>query len=208
MIKLGITGGMGAGKSVVASFLKTLGIPVYIADNESKKLTSTSPRIKEQLNKLFGEDLFAGGILNKALLASLIFENKDNLRLVNSIIHPEVMSDFEAWSVKHTGKKLIAIEAAILFESGFDKAVDLIVTVTAPREERIERILKRNKATRQEILSRMSNQLPDKEKCKRSDFIIYNDNDRAIIPQIENILQKMRLFHKNANDAKCANLRK
>ena len=188
MIKLGITGGIGAGKSVVASFLKAIGIPVYIADDESKKLTSTSSLIKEQLIKQFGDELFTGGILNKALLASLIFENKDNLKVVNSIIHPEVMADFEAWSIKHADKKLVAIEAAILFESGFDKTVDLVVTVTAPQEERIERILKRNKTTREEILSRMSNQLPDEEKCKRSDFVIYNDNDRAIIPQIEKML--------------------
>ena len=191
MIKLGITGGIGAGKSVVASFLKATGIPVYIADDESKKLTSTSPRIKEQLIKLFGEDLFAGGILNKALLASLIFENKNNLKTVNSIIHPEVMSDFEAWAVRQADKKLIAMEAAILFESGFDKTVDLIVTVTAPQEERIQRILKKNKTTREEILSRMSNQLPDEEKCKRSNFVIYNDNDRAIIPQIEEMLERI-----------------
>lgn len=191
MIKLGITGGIGAGKSVVISFLKAIGIPVYIADDESKKLTSTSPRIKAQLIEQFGEDLFAGGILNKALLASLIFENKNNLRMVDSIIHPEVMSDFEAWSVKHADKKLIAMEAAILFESGFDKTMDFIVTVTAPQEERIERILKRNKTTREEILSRMSNQLPDEEKCRRSDFVIYNDNDRAIIPQIEEMLKQI-----------------
>ena len=194
MIKLGITGGIGAGKSVVVSFLKATGIPVYIADDESKKLTSTSPRIKTQLTKQFGEDLFAGGILNKALLASLIFENKNNLRMVDSIIHPEVMSDFEAWSVKHADKKLVAMEAAILFESGFDKTMDLIVTVTAPQEERIGRILKRNKTTREEILSRMSNQLPDEEKCKRSNFVIYNDNDRAIIPQIEEMLEQIFLF--------------
>jgi len=191
MIKLGITGGIGAGKSVVISFLKAIGIPVYIADDESKKLTSTSPRIKAQLIEQFGEDLFAGGILNKALLASLIFENKNNLRMVDSIIHPEVMSDFEAWSAKHADEKLVAMEAAILFESGFDKTMDFIVTVTAPQEERIERILKRNKTTREEILSRMSNQLPDEEKCRRSDFVIYNDNDRAIIPQIEEMLKQI-----------------
>ena len=194
MIKLGITGGIGAGKSVVVSFLKAIGIPVYIADDESKKLTSTSPLIKAQLIKQFGENLFAGGILNKALLASFIFENKNNLRIVDSIIHPEVMSDFEAWSVKHADKKLIAMEAAILFESGFDKTMDFIVTVTAPQEERIERILKRTQTTREEILSRMSNQFPDEEKCRRSNFVIYNDNDRAIIPQIEKMLEQIFSF--------------
>ncbi|MDR0231919.1 MAG: dephospho-CoA kinase [Dysgonamonadaceae bacterium] len=188
MIKLGITGGIGAGKSVVASFLKATGIPVYVADDESKKITSTSPRIKEQLIKQFGEDLYAGGVLNKVLLASLIFENKENLKIVNSIIHPEVVSDFETWSTKHSNKNIVAIETAILFESKLDKIVDIIITVTAPQEERIQRVLKRNNTTREEILSRMSNQLPDEEKCRMSDFVIYNDNDRAIIPQIESLL--------------------
>ncbi len=191
MIKLGITGGIGAGKSVVASFFKAAGIPVYIADDESKRLTSTSPRIREQLTKEFGESLFEDGKLNKGLLASLIFGNKDNLKTVNSIIHPEVLSDFNAWCLKHSGKVLVAMEAAILFESGFDKTVDVIIAVTAPQDERVERILKRGQTTREEILSRMSNQLPDEEKCKKSDFVIYNDNDRAIIPQIEEILSRI-----------------
>ena len=187
MIKLGITGGIGAGKSVVISFLKAMGIPVYIADDEAKRLTSTSPKIKELLIKNFGEQLFPEGNLNKALLASLIFGNEKNLNLVNSIIHPEVLSDFNQWAAKHENKPMVAMESAILFESGFDKSVDLIITVVAPKEERIERILKRNKTSKEEILSRMSAQLPDEDKCKKSDYIIYNDNDRAIIPQIEEL---------------------
>jgi len=194
MIKIGITGGIGAGKSVVASFLKAAGIPVYIADDESKKLTSTSSKIKELLIKNFGEDLYSGANLNKSMLASLIFGNKKNMDLVNSIIHPEVLSDFNQWTAKHQNKPVVAMEAAILFESGFDKNMDIIITVVAPQEERIERILKRNKTTREEILSRMSNQLPEEDKCKQSNYIIYNDNDRAIIPQIEEILGQIHLY--------------
>ena len=191
MIKLGITGGIGAGKTVVASFLKSLNIPVYIADDESKRLTSTSSNIKEKLIETFGKDLYTGDNLNKALLASLIFGNEQNLQLVNSIIHPEVLSDFNAWILTHTDKEIVAMESAILFESGFNKNMDLIVTVTAPTEERIERILKRNNTSREEILSRMSNQMLEEEKCMKSDFIIYNNNDRAIIPQIEDILEQI-----------------
>ena len=191
MIKLGITGGIGAGKTVVASFLKAIGLPVYIADDESKNLTATSSKIKELLIKNFGEHLYCEGDLNKALLASLIFGNKKNLDLVNSIIHPEVLADFNRWTVKHKHKPMVVMETAILFESGFDKNMDKIITVTAPKEERIERILKRNKTTREEILNRMSNQFPDEDKCKRSDFIIYNDNNKAIVPQIEEIFEQI-----------------
>ena len=191
MIKLGITGGIGAGKSVVASFLKSLGIPVYIADDESKRLTSTSSEIKERLIKAFGKNLYAEGNLNKALLASLIFGNEQNLKLVNSIIHPEVLSDFNEWLLTHVDKKIVAMESAILFESGFEKNMDLIVAVTAPSEERVERILKRNNTTREEVLNRISNQMPEEEKCMKSDFVIYNNNDRAIVPQIEDILEQI-----------------
>ncbi|MCL2650344.1 MAG: dephospho-CoA kinase [Candidatus Azobacteroides sp.] len=196
MLKLGITGGIGAGKTVVASFLKAMEIPVYVADDEAKKLTSSSPVIKTKLIQLFGEKIFANNIFDKALLASLIFNNKENLNLVNSIIHPEVLSDFNKWVQKHNDKPLIAMESAILFESGFDKNMDLIVAVTAPLEERIERIRKRNQSTREEILERISNQFPENEKCSKSDFVIYNDNDKAIIPQIECILQKISALAK------------
>ena len=192
MLKLGITGGIGAGKTVVASFLEAIGIPVYIADDEAKKLTSSSPVIKSKLIQLFGEELFANDTLNKTLLASLIFKNKENLNLVNSIIHPEVLSDFNNWVGRHNDKALVALESAILFESGFDKNLDLILAVTAPLEERVERVQKRNQSTREEILGRISNQLPENEKCEKSDFVIYNDNDKAIIPQIENVLEKFR----------------
>ena len=196
MLKLGITGGIGAGKTVVASFLKAMGVPVYIADDEAKKLTCSSPVIKSELIQSFGEELFANDTLNKALLASLIFKNKENLNLVNSIIHPEVLSDFNNWVKKHNDKTLVALESAILFESRFDKNLDLILAVTAPLEERIERIRKRNRLTREEILERITNQLPENEKCGRSDFVVYNNNNKAIIPQIEYVLEKISISAK------------
>ena len=192
MLKLGITGGIGVGKTVVASFLKATGIPVYIADDEAKRLTSSSLVIKSKLIQSFGEELFANDTLNKTLLASLIFKNKENLNLVNLMIHPEVFSDFNEWAKKHKNKPLIAMESAILFETGYAKNMDLVLTVTAPLEERIGRIQKRNQSTREEILERVSKQLPENEKCEKADFVIYNDNDRAIIPQIENVLKKIR----------------
>ncbi len=191
MIKLGITGGIGAGKSVMASFLKAIGIPVYLADDEAKRLVSCSLEIKESLIKHFGNALFPDGKLDKKLMASLIFNNPENLKSVNSIIHPAVGRDFDAWVKKNEKKRLIAMEAAILFESGFDKKMDLIVTVTAPLEERIERILKRENIKKEEILNRISNQWTEEEKIEKSNYVINNDNNRAIIPQIEELLKKI-----------------
>jgi len=191
MIILGITGGIGSGKSTISSFLESAGIPVYIADDMAKQLTNTSPEIKKQLISHFGDDLFENNILNKNRLASIIFNNAENLKIANSIIHPVVLKDFKEWTKQHSQCKLLAQETAILFESGFNKTVDFTITVTAPQEIRINRVMNRSKLTREEILNRMASQLPEEEKCKKSDFVVYNDNKRAIIPQIENIIQQI-----------------
>jgi len=187
MKKIGITGGIGSGKSVVADLLKIMGIPVYIADTESKKLTNSLPELKEKLCRLFGNDLYQTGTLNKSYLSSLIFKNKKNLEKVNSIIHPYVLNDFQNWA-ENQALSIIAIESAILFESGFDKYTDEIWTVYAPLDARINRVIKRESTTRESVMERIRSQLPDEEKCKRSDFIIYNDEIKAIIPQVERLL--------------------
>jgi dephospho-CoA kinase len=188
MIKLGLTGGIGSGKSVVASLFEIAGVPIYIADTESKRLTNTSPAIRTKLTGLFGEDLYVNGELNKKRLASLIFNDKDNLNRVNAIIHPEVNRDFLQWASRQQ-VPVCAIETAILFESGFDKHVDLSVMVYAPLEVRIERAVLRDKASYEEIIRRIRNQLPDEIKKERADFIIYNDGKQALIPQVAKLLQ-------------------
>lgn len=142
MIKIGITGGIGSGKSVVASLLALSGVPVYIADEESKWLTNNSPVIREKLTALFGPEIYTNEGLNKKLLASHIFNNPKQLQQVNQIIHPEVNRHFSAWVERQTSP-LCAIESAILFESGFYKVVDISLMVYAPRELRIERALGR-----------------------------------------------------------------
>lgn len=183
MTKIGITGGIGSGKSVVASLLEIYGIPVYIADEESKLLTATSPVIREKLIALFGTDLYTSDGLNKKRLASFIFGNPDSLKQVNAIIHPEVNRHFLAWTERQTSQ-FCALESAILFESGFNNTVDISLMVYAPQEIRLQRALKRDDVAREEIERRIQSQLADEIKKERSDYIIYNDDTQALIPQI------------------------
>ncbi len=191
MIRVGVTGGMGSGKSVVISFLKSVGIPVYIADDEAKKITMTSPVVREKLINCFGCHIYIGDTLNKALFASLIFENEENLKKANSIIHPEVLKDFLSWCDKQDAS-VVAQESAILFESGFDAFVDKTICVTAPVELCVERVMKRSGMSGVEALKRISSQMPEQLKAVKSDYVICNDNINAIIPQIEIILKLLR----------------
>lgn len=187
MIKIGITGGIGSGKSVVASLLRLFGVPVYIADEESKWLTNHSPIIRERLIELFGNDIYTKSGLDKKLLASHIFNDSGQLELVNRIIHPEVNRHFLEWAAG-LDTPICAIESAILFESGFDKAVDKSLMVYAPKEIRIARALKRDHASREEIVRRINSQMSDEEKKLRSDFIIINDDSQTLIPQVDHLL--------------------
>ena len=188
---IGLTGGIGSGKSVISSLLNIMGIPVYIADAESKRLTESSPVIKEKLSQKFGTDLYADGRLNKALLASLIFENEENRKYVNSIIHPVVRTDFEDWKAQQISFPLVAIEAAILFESGFADWVNVTVTVAAPEDLRIRRVELREGWSLAAIVSRIQSQLPEEEKIRRSDFVIHNDDRQALIPQVERMVAEI-----------------
>lgn len=191
MIKIGITGGIGSGKSVVASLLNLHGVPVYVADTESKILTDNSPLIREKLTALLGNDLYTEKGLDRKLLASHIFNNPDYLRQVNAIIHPEVDRHFAEWTQKQTAA-ICAIESAILFESGFDKVVDKSLMVYAPLELRIKRAMTRDSASREDIVRRIGNQLPDETKRDRSDFVIFNDGKQALLPQTEKLLLSLQ----------------
>lgn len=191
MIKIGITGGIGSGKSVVASLLELSGIPVYIADTESKRLTASSPVIREKLIALFGESLYTAEGLDKKQLASHIFGNPERLKQVNAIIHPEVNRHFLAWADKQT-TPICGIESAILFESGFNRVVDITLMVYAPLEVRIQRALERDAVAREEIVRRINSQLPDEEKKEKSDYVIFNDGKQALLPQIAAILMDLQ----------------
>ena len=195
MIIAGITGGIGSGKSTVSMLFELNGIPVYIADTESKRLIASSSVIREKLIRLFGEELYKDGVLNKALLASHIFNDKRKLETVNAIIHPVVAEDFRTWVQSHQDKgfDIVAHEAAILFESGFDKLVDKTIMVYTPLEMRIERTIARDNTSRKKVLERIQNQMPDEEKVELSDFVIVNDGTQSLIEQVSVIIQKLRV---------------
>ncbi len=183
-IKIGITGGIGSGKSVVSQLLEVMGIPVYITDVESKRLTNTDPYIKEELSSLLGERVFADGVLNKPLLASYLFGHPDHARQVNGIIHPRVKNDFRSWVEKRALFPIVGMESAILIESGFADEVDVVVMVYAPLEIRIQRAVARDNSSRELIMKRIESQMNDEEKRKRADFVIVNDDDMPLIPQV------------------------
>ncbi|GAB6012483.1 dephospho-CoA kinase [Viscerimonas tarda] len=191
MLKLGITGGIGSGKSVVSRILSLMGIPVYIADDESKKLTATSAVIKKGLIEAFGEQLYEGNTLNKALLASCIFSDKQKLQTANSIIHPEVAKHYGEWLNAHNRFPIIAHESAILFESGWNSMMDKIVTIYTPPDIRIQRATERDNTTRESIQERINNQMPDEEKAKLSDYVIYNDGSVSLIGQVGELLGEL-----------------
>ena len=186
MITIGITGGMGSGKSIVAALLTVYGIPVYDADSESKRLLLTSPTIRRGLTDLLGADIYSpdGTTLRRARMASLIFADPNLLARVNAIIHPEVGRDFDAWRARLT-TSVCAMESAILFESGFDRRADLRLMVYAPEAIRLQRVMARDNATEAAARQRMQRQWPDERKIALSDAVITNDGRAALIPQVE-----------------------
>lgn len=183
---IGITGGIGSGKTTVAKMFERYGIPVYYADDEAKKLNDTSLIIRERLIDLFGETIYKSGKLDRALLASKIFSDKNLLQKVNSIIHPEVAKHFEKW-VQSQNSPYVLKEAAILFESGSNKNCDKVILVTAPENIRIDRVMKRDKIEKDQVLSRMKNQWDDDKKRKLSDFVIENLKIKNTEQQVEKI---------------------
>lgn len=191
MIRIGITGGMGAGKSVISEMMRCLGIPVYDADIASKKILNSNTKVKTQLIELLGEEIFSNGQLNRPLMAQLIFNNNELLLKTNAIIHPAVFEDFIAWS-ETQNKEVVACETAILFESGMVSYFDSILMVSAPLEIRIERCIKRNNFTREQVLERIAKQMDESKKIELSDFVIDNDNRKALYPQLKNFLNNLK----------------
>lgn len=188
MIKIGITGGIGSGKSMVSSLLAMVDLPVYMADDESKQLSDTSPVIRKKLTALFGPEMYVGEKLDRKRLASVIFKDETLLKKVNKIIHPVVRKDFQEWAGSLKTKRC-AMESAILYESGLDKDMDVVLMVYAPVEMRLTRAMMRDNATEAEIMRRMNRQMPDELKREQADFIIINDGVQALMPQVDNFLR-------------------
>ena len=193
-IKIGITGGIGSGKTMVCKIFEVMDIPVYYADIESKKIVNNDIEIKNNLILLFGKSIYLQNkTIDKKQFSEIIFNDKQILEKVNSIIHPVVKKHYEQWLVENKEYKYTIKEAAILFESGSYKQVDKIITVVSPLEKRIERICKRDSLDRELILKKINNQMSDEEKIKNSDFVIYNNDKTLLLPQI---LKIIGVFHK------------
>jgi dephospho-CoA kinase len=183
VFKLGITGGIGSGKTSVCRVFEVLNIPVFSADKIAREITDTDEVIKNELNSITGRNLYQNGNLDRPALSSLIFNDKSLLEKVNSLVHPAVFKKFDGWVSQQTSPYVI-MEAAILFESGASKLVDRIATIVAPVEERIERIILRSRLSREQIEERMRNQMDDAIRSQQSDYIISNSENDMIIPVI------------------------
>lgn len=191
MIKIGITGGIGSGKSTICKVFELLGVPVFYADAESQKLLQTNKEIQHSIIKLFGDNILSSeGLIDRKKIGAIVFNDAHKLKSLNEIMHPAVFTHFENWVKKQVYPYVIK-EAAILFESGADKQLDKIITVTCPINLRIGRVMKRDGVTSQSVEQRISNQWSDEEKIKHSQFIINNDECNLIIPQILFINQQL-----------------
>lgn len=182
-LKLGVTGGIGSGKTSVCKVFNVLGIPVFSADRIARDIMDSDEDIIKKINSVTGKDLYSNGFLDRMALAALIFNNSDMLHKVNSLVHPVVFDHFATWE-KNQSAPYVIMEAAILFESGASKLVDRIATVVAPEEERVTRLTIRSKLSRQQVMDRMKNQLNDEERIKLSDYVIYNSENDMVIPAI------------------------
>lgn len=183
MIEVGLTGGIGAGKTTVASIFSQLGIPVYQSDSRAKNLVDTQAYIKTKINALFGEEMYTKGKLNRAKVAQLVFRNKSKLASLNAIIHPEVAKDYKQWVLQQQTEYVIK-EAAILIETGGHKNADALVVVSAPEQLRIERVMKRNSMLEKEVEARIKNQMPQENKDALADFLIVNNEQDSLIHQV------------------------
>ncbi|MEG1838709.1 MAG: dephospho-CoA kinase [Bacteroidaceae bacterium] len=190
-IKIGITGGIGSGKSVVSRLLDIMGIPVYLSDVEAKRLTQSDEIIKQELIALLGTEIYQNDALNKPFLASYLFEDANHAAQINAIIHPRVKADFKSWALAHSRDKIVAIESAILIESGFADEVDDIVMVYTPLDLRIKRAVKRDLSTKELITRRIKQQMNDEDKIGYAQFVIKNDDYTPLIPQVIALIERL-----------------
>lgn len=189
---IGLTGGIGSGKTTIANYFRELGIPVYIADEEARKITE-SPEILKSIKSVFGENVFENGKLNRQKLSQIVFEAPEKLKQLNAIIHPEVKKHFKNWVSQHYNSPFVIKEAAILFESGSYKDCDFVITIVAPLELRIQRVMKRDLVSREDVLKRINNQWTDIKRKENSHFVIENTDISKARIQVNEILKKIAI---------------
>lgn len=188
-LKIGITGGIGSGKTFICKLFQMLGVPVYNADEEAKKLMNTDSRIREKLVAQFGQAVYKDGQLDRAFLARVVFSDAQKLQILNSIVHPIVIQEAKDWAARQKTRYSLK-EAALLFESGSYKELDYTILVTAPLDLRVQRVMHRDGMTEQQVRERISKQLSDEEKLQLADFVIVNDGITPLLPQVWTLHQK------------------
>ena len=188
---IGLTGGIGSGKSVVAKIFATLGIPVFNADDEAKRIMQTSPEIKSKLIQQFGMDIYNESGLDKEKLASIVFDDPFQLQLLNAIVHPVTIQAAKDWAAKQTSPYVIK-EAALIFESGAADELSKVIGVTAPLSLRIHRVMQRDGITKDQVDARMRNQISDTIKMRLCDYVIENNNQQMVLPQVLDIDKAIR----------------
>lgn len=185
MLKVGITGGIGSGKSTVCNILRNLGVPIFTSDDVGKELLNNDDYLKNKIKKTFDSDMYTStGRLDRDRMAKLVFNNPDELQKLNGLVHPRVKAEFDSWCKKNEKKPYIVQEAAILFETGRHKELDKMVSVFCPKEERINRIIKRDDTTKELIEKRMMHQFSDAQRNALADYIIINDGNEDLLPQV------------------------
>ena len=188
---VGLTGGIGSGKTTVAKMFQELGVSIYIADIEAKKLMHSSKEIKEELITAFGEQTYSNGELNRSYLSNIVFNQPEQLQKINAIVHPRVGQHFKDWYAARHEEIYVIKEVAILFENDSYKHCDKVITVVAPLEERFRRLLQRDQTTREDIQNRMDNQWNDAQKIALSDYVIHNENLEDVKKQVAQIHQEI-----------------
>ena len=192
MLKVAITGGIGSGKSLVCQVFKTLGIPIFNADDTSNQLVENNLELKSSIIELFGKEAYINGNYNRKFIGNIVFSNPEKLQLLNDLIHPLAIQAAKQWFEEQHAPYAIK-EAAILFESNAQQDIDIVIGITAPEAVRIERVMQRTGYNKEEVIKRIALQMPDEEKMAKCDYVIQNDNKTAILPQLLRIHEALMI---------------
>jgi len=198
VLKVGLTGGIGSGKSTVAQILEVLGIPVYYADVKARRLMNEDEQLKKEIIKIFGKEAYSNNSLDRKYISSIVFSDPAKLKLLNGIVHPATKKDSERWMLSQTTPYAIH-EAALIFEAKVDDRLDYVIGVSSPEELRIQRAVQRDNVTREEVIKRMKQQIDEKIKMSNCDFVLINDEQQLLIPQVLELHQKLIDLSKQKN---------